>query len=131
LSTRKSVMRGDGAYHHEKLGLERILCASQFTIPDKAGTSPNLACNNTVTWSSQSNHTRSTPHFSVLLISSISFSSPSPNFYLPIHNSNVIAEHTVMSSLAMSPFDDTQLILMTAYTMYDIHHILFIFPSLP
>jgi len=38
-------MRGDGANHHEKLGLKRLSCESQFTIPDTAGTSPDLACN--------------------------------------------------------------------------------------
>jgi len=39
----------DGAKHHEKLGLERISCASQFTIPDTPGTSSELACNYTDT----------------------------------------------------------------------------------
>jgi len=34
-------MRGDGENHHEKLGLEIISCASQFTIPDTTGTSPD------------------------------------------------------------------------------------------
>jgi hypothetical protein len=35
--TRKRVMKGDGGNHHEKLGLERMLCASQFTIADMIG----------------------------------------------------------------------------------------------
>jgi len=42
-------MRGDGTNHHETLGLERISCASQFTIPDTAGMSPDPACNYTHT----------------------------------------------------------------------------------
>jgi len=47
--------RGDGTNHHEKQGLKRISCASQFTIPDTAGTSPSPACNNTNRRSSQPN----------------------------------------------------------------------------
>jgi len=45
-------MRGDGGSHHEKLGLKRISCASQVTIPDTAGTSRYPACNYTDTRSS-------------------------------------------------------------------------------
>jgi len=45
-------MRGDGGSHDEKLGLKRILCASQVTNPDTAGTSPDPACNYTDTRSS-------------------------------------------------------------------------------
>jgi len=62
LSTRKREIRGDGGNHHEKLGLVRILCASQLTIPDRAGTSPDLAGNNTDTWSSQPNQASSKPN---------------------------------------------------------------------
>jgi hypothetical protein len=43
LSTRKREIRGDGGYHHEKLGLGGISCASQLNIPDTAGTSPDPA----------------------------------------------------------------------------------------
>jgi len=42
-------MRGDGGNHHEKLGLKRISCATQFTIPDMTGTPPDPACNYTDT----------------------------------------------------------------------------------
>jgi hypothetical protein len=42
-------MRGDGGNNREKLGLERILCASQFDIPDKAGTRPDPSFINTNT----------------------------------------------------------------------------------
>ena len=48
-------MRRDGANHHEKLGLERMSCARQCTIPDTAGTSPDPASNYTNSRSSQPN----------------------------------------------------------------------------
>jgi hypothetical protein len=47
LSTRNREIRGNGGNDHEKLGLEKILCASQLTIPDTAGTSPDAAGNTT------------------------------------------------------------------------------------
>jgi len=47
--------------HHEKLELKRNSCASQFTIPDMAGTSPNPACNYTDTGSFQPNKASRTP----------------------------------------------------------------------
>jgi len=78
LSTRKREIRGDGGNHHEKLGLKRISCASQFTIPDTAGTSPDPAGNNTNTRSSKPNQASRTPDFSGPLVSSTSFSSSSP-----------------------------------------------------
>jgi len=55
LSTSKREIRGDGGNHHEKLELKRISCASQFTIPDMAGTSPDPAGNNTDTRSFKPN----------------------------------------------------------------------------
>jgi len=64
LSTRKREIRGDQGNHHEKLGLERILCASQLTIPDTAGTSPDPAGNITDTESSKPNQGSRTPDFS-------------------------------------------------------------------
>jgi len=64
LSTRKREIRGDGGNHHEKLGLKRISCASQLTIPDMAGTSPDPAGNNTDTRSSKPNQASRTPDFS-------------------------------------------------------------------
>ena len=60
--------RGDGTNHHEKLGLKRISCASQFTNPDTAGTSPDPACNNTDMRSSQPNQASRTPAFSYPLV---------------------------------------------------------------
>ena len=57
-------MRGDEGNHHEKLGLKRILSASQCTIPDTAGMSPDLACNYTDTRSTQPNQASCTQQFS-------------------------------------------------------------------
>jgi hypothetical protein len=62
MSTRKREIIGDGGNHHEKMGLERILCASQLTITDTAGTNPDPAVNNTDTTSSKPNQVSSTPN---------------------------------------------------------------------
>ena len=48
-------MRGDGGNDHDKLGLKRIACASQCTIPDMAGTTPNPAGKHTDMRSSKTN----------------------------------------------------------------------------
>jgi len=64
LSTRKREIRGDGGIHHEKLGLEKIPCASQLTIPDTAGTIPDPVGNITDTGSSKPNQASRTPDFS-------------------------------------------------------------------
>jgi len=109
--------------HHEKLGLKRISCASQFTIPDRAGTSPNLACNDTHTRSPQPNQASRTPDFSCPLISSTSFSSSSPLSLFLIHISTTIAEQKVKSSLSISPWHDHELTPSTAYTEYSIHRV--------
>jgi len=113
-STRKREIRGDGGNHHEKLGLKRMLCASQFTIPDTAGMSPDLAGNNTNMKSSKPNHASCTPDFSGPLVSSISFSSSSPISLLLVHTSTIIAEHKVESSLSISPCHDQELTPSTA-----------------
>jgi len=123
LRTRKREMRGDGGNHHEKLELERIACACQFTIPSMAGTSPNPACNYTDTRSCQPNQASHTPDFSYPLGSSTSFSSSSPISLFLIHNSTIIAEHKVKSSLSISPCHDHELTLSTAYTEYSIHRV--------
>jgi hypothetical protein len=54
----------DGQNHHEKLGLERISCASQLTIHDLAGRSPDPANDNTDLRSSKANQASSTPDIS-------------------------------------------------------------------
>jgi len=118
LSTRNREIRGDGGNHREKLGLKRISCASQCTIPDTAGTSPDPAGNNTDSRSSKPNQASRTPDFSQPLVSSISFSSSSPISLFLVHNSTIIAEHKVNPSLSISPCHDYELTLSTAYT-YD------------
>jgi len=115
--------RGDGTNHHEKLGLKRISCARQFTIPDTAGTSPDSACKSTDTRSSQPNQASRMADFSYPLVSSTSFSSSSPISLFLIHISTIIAEHKVKSSLSISPGQDHELTLSTAYTKYSIHRV--------
>jgi hypothetical protein len=121
LRTRMREMRGYGGNHHEKLGLRRILCASQLTIPDPAGTRPNPACNNTDSRSSQPNQASRTPDYSYPVVSSTSFSSSSPISLFLVHNSTIIAEHKVKSSLSISPCHDHKLAPSIAYTVYSMH----------
>jgi len=91
--------------HHEKLGLKKISCASQFTIPDPAGTSPDPAGNYTDTRSSKPNQACRTPDFSYPLVSSISFPSSSsislssPQLYH--HRKNTKLSHPSLSLHAM------------------------------
>jgi hypothetical protein len=69
----KTRMRKQTEYwgnHHEKLGLKRISCASQFTIPDTAGVTHDTACNYTDTRPSQPNQASYTPDFPYPLVSS-------------------------------------------------------------
>jgi len=55
--------------------------------------------------------------------SSTSFPSPSPISLFLVHNSTIIAEHKVKSSLSISPCPDHQLTPSTAYTEYSIHQV--------
>ena len=112
-------MRGDGGNHHEELGLKRISCVSQFTIPDTAGTTPNPACKNTNTRSSIPNQASRTPDFTYLLVSSIFV----PIFIPHLSFSTIITEHKVKSSLPISPCHDHELTLSTACTEYSIHRV--------
>jgi len=121
--------RGDGTHHHEKQRLKRISCASQFTIPDMAGTSPDPVCNKTDTSSSQPNQACRTPDCSYPLVSSTSFSSSSPISPFLIHISTIIAEHKVKSSFSISTCYDHELTPSTTYTKYSIHPRWFVFPS--
>jgi len=116
-------MSGDGGNHHEKLGLMGILCASQFTIPDTAGMSPDPACSYTDTRSSRPNQASPTPDFSYPLVSSTLFSSSSPISLFLVHNSNIITEHNVKLYLSISPCHDHELTPNTAYTEYSIHRV--------
>jgi hypothetical protein len=112
-------MRGDGGNHHEKLGLKRIPCASQLTIADTAGTIPDPAGKNTDTRSSKPNQASRTPDFSYPLVSSIFV----PIFIPHLSFSTIIAEHKVKSSLSISPCNDHELTLSTAYTEYSIYRV--------
>jgi hypothetical protein len=116
-------MRGDGRNHHEKLGLKRILCESQFTIFDTAGTTPVPVCNYTHTRSSQPNQAKYTPDFSYPLVSSTSYSSSSPISLFLVLNTTTIAEHKVKSSLSISPCHDHGLTPSIAYTKYSIQRV--------
>jgi len=121
--TRKREMRGYRGNHHEKLGLKRVSCASHLTIPDTAGKSPDPAYNYTDTRSFQPNQASHTQDFSSLLVLSTSFSSSfliSPSL---VHNSTIIAEHNVKSSLSISPCHDQELATSIAYTDYSIHQV--------
>jgi hypothetical protein len=123
LRTRKREMREYEGNHHEKLGLKRISCASQLTIPDTAGKSPDWACNYTDTRSSQTNQASRTRDFSYPLVFSISFSSSPISLFL-VHNSTIIAEHKVKSSLSISPCHDHELTPSKAYTEHCIQRVL-------
>jgi len=123
LKTRQREMRGYGGNHHEELGLKIISCASKFTIPDTAGTSPDLASNYTDTRSTQPNAASRTPVYSYPHVSSPSFSSSSPFSLFLIHNSTIIAEPKVKSSLSISPCHDHELAPSIAYTEYSIHRV--------
>ena len=123
LRTRKREMRGYGGDHHEKLGLKRISSVSQLTIPNRASTSPDPACSYTDPRSSEFNQAGRTPDFSYPLVSSISFSSSSPISLFVVHDSTIIAEHNINSSLSISPCHDHELTPSTAYTEYSIHRV--------
>jgi hypothetical protein len=116
-------MRGYEGNHHEKLGLKRIWCASQLTIPDTAGKSPDKVCNFTDTRSSQPSQASRTRDFSYPLVFSISFPS-SPICLFLVHKSTIIAEHKVKSSLSISPCHDHELTPSKAYTKHSIQRVL-------
>jgi len=123
LKTRIRKQRVYWGYHHEKLGLKRISCATQSTIPDTACTTPDMGCNYTDTRSSQPNQASCTPDFSYPLVSSTSFSYSSPISLFLVHNSTIIAEPKVESSLSISLCHDHELTVSTAYAKYSIHRV--------
>jgi len=112
-------MRGDGGNHHEKLGLKRISCASQSTIPDTAGTTADPVGKNIDTRSSKSNQASCTPDCSYPLVSSIFI----PIFIPHLSFLTLITEHKVTSSLSISPCHDHELTLSAAHTEYSIHRV--------
>jgi len=101
LRMRKREMRGDGGNHQERLGHKRISCASQFTMPNMAGMSPDPTCNFTDTRSSQHHQASRTPDFSYKLVSSTSFSLSSPS--LSFSSTTLpLLQHTKLSHLSLS-----------------------------
>jgi len=88
-----------------------------------AGTTPNPVCIYPDTRSSQPNQASCTPDFLYQLVFSRLFSSSSPISLLLVHNSTIIAEHTVMPSLSISPCRDHELTPSTAFTEYSIHQV--------
>jgi hypothetical protein len=125
LRTRKREMRGYEGNHHEKLGLKTISCVSQMTIPETAGRNSDLVCNYTDTRSSQPTPASRTRDFSYPLVFSISFSSSFPVSLFLVHNSTIIAEHKVKSSLSISPFHDQELTQSKAYTEHSIQRVMY------
>jgi hypothetical protein len=120
----KTRMRKQTEYwgnHHEKLGLKRISCASQFTIPDTAGVTHNTVCNYTDTRPSQPNQASRTADFPYPLVSSISFSYSSPISLFLVENSTITTEPKVKSSLSIAIYHDHELTVSTAYAKYTIH----------
>jgi len=85
--------------------------------------SPDPEGNTTDTRSSQPDLASRTPDFSYPLVSSILFTSSSSFSLFLIHNSTIIAEHKVKSSLSISPWHDHELTLSTAHTEYSIHRV--------
>jgi len=126
LRTRKREMRWND---YKQLGLKRILCGSQFTIPDMAGTRPNLESTNNDTRSSRSNQATHTLDMSHQLVSYTTFSSFTFVTLCLVYNTIIIAEHEIMSSVSISPCHNQELTLSTAYTEYSIHQRLLVFPS--
>ena len=148
--TRKRDMRGDGTNDHEKPGHKRISCASQFTIPDRTGTSPDLARTYTYTRSSQPNQGSRTPDFSYPLVFSTLCSSSSPSLSvssttlpssqntelchpsLPLHAMITCwhrVQHMPNAALTSHSIHRRQHSPGTACTKFSIHPRLFVFPS--
>ena len=119
--------------HHMKLGLKSFACASQFTIPDMAGTTPDPGGNNTDKKSSTPNQVSRTPDLSYPLVSSILFTSSSlislsrPELY---HHCRTTFSHISLSRHAMMMSKHReQHTPSTAYTMFSIHTRVSVFPS--
>jgi hypothetical protein len=98
-------------------------CGSQFTVSDTACMSPNLAWNFTNTTTSKPSQASCTPYFSYPLVSSTSFSSLSRILLFLVHNSTIIAEYKVHSSLSIFPSHYHKLTPSIAYTEYSIHRV--------
>jgi len=130
LRTRKWDMRGYvGNHHHGNRRLMLISCASQFTIPNPRGTSPDPGCKNTHTRLYQPIPASRTPDNSYRLVTSPLFSSSSIISLFLVHHPTINAEHKGTPSLSISPCHDHELAPRRAYTQYSIHPRLLHFPS--
>jgi hypothetical protein len=69
LRTKKRELRGNGENHHEKLGLQKILCVSELTIPEEVGISSDPPGNIIGARSSQPNQASRSSDFLYLLVS--------------------------------------------------------------
>jgi hypothetical protein len=123
LRTRNRVIRRFWGNHHEKLGLKRISCVTEFNIPDMAGMRFDLECNYSDMRSSLANRASWTRDYSYPLVSSTSLSSSSriSLFLFPI--SIIIAEPKVQSSLSISPSHNHELEPSIAYPEFVIHRV--------
>jgi len=135
LRTRMREMRGDEGKNHEKLGLKRISCASEFTIPDPEGTSPNLAGNITDMRPSKPNQASHTPDFSYPLVSFLLFSSSPISLFL-VHKTTIIAEQSKVFPFYFSVLwswvnTESSITPSAAYTEYSIHVKLSVILSYP
>jgi len=124
------VMRGDCRNDHQKVGLERILYASQWMTPYTAGTTSNLVGTINDMRSSKPNQPTCTPGFSDSLISIQLFPSW-PHALLLAYNSTIITEYQAESSLRISPWYDHEFTLSIAYMEDSIHSRVSDFPSFP
>jgi hypothetical protein len=69
LRMRKRMIRGDGGIDYMKVELQRMLCASQFTLPNMVHMSLDLASHNRKTRSHTPSQASWTTDFSYQLIS--------------------------------------------------------------
>jgi hypothetical protein len=118
---RMRKQRGCRVNHHKNLGLKRIVCVSQLTIPYTAGMTPDTTCNYPNTRSPQPNQACRTPEFSYPLVSSTLCSYSSPITLFLVHNSNIIVEPKAKSSLSISLCHDHELTVSTVFAQYSIH----------
>jgi hypothetical protein len=79
-----------------------------------AARSPDPACTHTNTISLEPDQASCTPDFSYSLVTFTSFSFSSTVCLSHVHNSTIIAEHKVVSSISISPSHDHQLTLRTS-----------------
>jgi len=131
LSTSKREIWGDGGNRHEELGLRGFCVRVNWLSPMRQVRLLIRRVITPITRSSQPNQASRTPDYSYLLVSSISLSSSSPFSLFLVHNSTIIREHKVKSSLSISPWHDHELTSSKAYTEYSILPWSFVFPSFP